>query len=73
MAIAILLVQVASTWAMVGVIWLVQLCQYPLFGAVGPASFPGFHAGHGRRISLVVVPSMLLELGSAATLFEGAV
>jgi hypothetical protein len=64
----LLLTQLASTWAMVGLIWLVQVVQYPLFGEAGRAAFPAYHAGHSSRITLVVAPLMLLELASAAAL-----
>ncbi len=63
-----LLVQFAATWGLVGLIWLVQCVQYPLFARVGRESFAGFHAEHCRRITWVVGPLMLLELGSAVWL-----
>jgi hypothetical protein len=56
-----LAIHVASTWAMVGIIWFVQLVQYPLFAEAGAAEFRVFHAAHVRRITWVVAPLMLLE------------
>ena len=47
---------------MFGVIWFVQLVQYPGFAHVDAASFPAFHAHHTRQITLVVGPLMLVEL-----------
>ncbi len=61
----ILLVQLAVTWAMTGVIWFVQLVQYPSFARVDPASFPAFHAYHSAAISIIVAPLMIIEAVSA--------
>lgn len=52
----------ASTLALVGLIWLVQLVQYPLFARVGREAFTGYHAAHSRQITWVVAPLMLCEL-----------
>ena len=40
------LAQAASTFAMTGIIWLVQLVQYPGFRRVGAAEFGEFHRHH---------------------------
>ena len=53
--------QAAASLAMLGVIWMVQLVQYPGFLDVGPADFPAFHAAHSQRITLIVGPLMALE------------
>lgn len=58
---AVLLAHAAATWAMVGVIWMVQLVQYPGFRLVGTDAFRAFHAHHSSRISLIVGPLMLVE------------
>ncbi len=60
-----LLVQVAATLAMVGLIWFVQIVHYPLFARVGPADFSRYEMDHQRLTSRVVVPLMLTELASA--------
>ena len=57
----IVLIQFAATWAMVGLIWLVQVVHYPLFRLVGSGDFKGFHHNHTRLISWVVGPPMLAE------------
>lgn len=64
----VLLVNLAATWFLVGLIWLVQVVQYPLFAAVGREGWPAYHAGHSRLISLIVAPAMGVELLSAVTL-----
>ena len=63
-----LVIQLASTWGLVGLIWLVQCVQYPLLARVGRGEFAAFHAEHCRRITWVVGPLMLVELGSAVWL-----
>ena len=65
---AALVLHCAATWALAGLIWTVQLVSYPLFGHVGREAFPGYHAAHMRRITLVVAPLMLAELATAAWL-----
>lgn len=62
----LLLVHAASTWAMVGLIWFVQLAHYPLFAAVGRAEFPRYQVWNVRATSLVVGP--LLAAEGASTL-----
>lgn len=53
---------------MAGVIWSVQLVQYPLFARVGRDAWPLYHDLHRERITFVVAVPMLVELGSAAWL-----
>lgn len=53
---------------MTGVIWLVQVTQYPLFAEVGRDAFRSYHAGHTGRITYVVLPLMSVELVTAAFL-----
>lgn len=54
--------QAASTWAMVGLIWFVQVVHYPLFSRVGEESFPAFSNDHSRLTTFVVLPLMSVEL-----------
>ncbi|MBX3434135.1 MAG: hypothetical protein KF847_12500 [Pirellulales bacterium] len=65
---AVLLIHAASTWAMAGLIWFVQLVHYPLFARVGAAGFVEYERLHCRRTTWVVAPLMLAELASAAWL-----
>jgi hypothetical protein len=65
-------VNLAVTGALVGLIWLVQVVQYPGFAGVGPAEFVRFHAEHSARITVVVGPLMLAEVLSAAWLIADA-
>jgi hypothetical protein len=62
----------ASVAFMTGLIWLIQLVQYPLMDRVAPADFPAYHAAHSTRITFIVGPAMILELATAAGLVMAA-
>ncbi len=64
----ILLLQVASTWFMTGLIWFVQVVHYPLYNRVGTQAFSRYEIDHTHLTTLVVGPAMLVELLSAAWL-----
>ena len=68
MMLVLLLVHVAATLFMVGLIWFVQVVHYPLFAAVGPTHFEAYERHHQRLTTWVVGPVMLVELGTAAGL-----
>ena len=38
----LLLANLAATWTMVGMIWIVQIVHYPLFNRVGLEGFPRY-------------------------------
>ena len=67
----ILLLHVAATLAMFGVIWFVQVVHYPLMADVGAAGFQNYEATHMRLTSLVVAPLMLTEFVTALLLVAG--
>jgi len=56
---AFLLVETTATIFMAGVLWTMQLLNYPLLALVGAEAFPGYEAAHNRRFALVVVPGVL--------------
>ncbi len=58
-------VHAVATIAMAGLVWFVQIVHYPLFERVSDGDFPAYHEGHTTRTGRVVVPLMLVELGSA--------
>lgn len=63
----------AATWALVGLVWTIQIVHYPLFAQVGRESFPVYHRHHTRQITWVVAPLMFAELLTAAWLvFAGS-
>jgi hypothetical protein len=67
-ATTLLLLHAAATLFMTGLIWFVQMVQYPLFARVESADFRRYAIEHQRRTTWVVVPAMLLELGTAIAL-----
>ncbi len=58
---ALPLVQLASTWYMVGLIWFVQVVHYPLFASVGDQASVAYQREHMRRTTWVTLPPMLVE------------
>ncbi len=62
MPMTVLLIHVAATWFLVGLIWLIQTVHYPLFAAVGTDGFAAYAERHRRRILPVVAVPMLVEL-----------
>lgn len=65
---SLLVVHLAITWALVGLIWIIQVVHYPLLKNVGREEFVTYHARHMWLISWVVGPLMLAEFGSAGLL-----
>ena len=53
----------AISWAMFGLIWVIQLVHYPGFRYIDPQQFLQFHQFHTSQITLIVMPLMLAELG----------
>ena len=68
----IFVLHVLSTLLMVGVIWMVQLVHYPLFAHVGAEQFPQYEGLHRTWISMLVMPLMLIEIGTGALLLLSA-
>lgn len=58
----------AATWYMVGLIWMVQVVHYYLFDKVGIAEFASYESDHNRLITPIVAVPMLIELVTAAGL-----
>jgi hypothetical protein len=67
--IPLLVLHVAITWALLGLIWTIQVLHYPLFEKVGRDEFTAYHEQHMARITWVVGPLMLAEVASAGWLF----
>lgn len=51
-----------------GVIWVIQVCHYPLFYLIGTTNFVRYEKAHRERISYVVVPLMIAELATSLVL-----
>ena len=58
----LLLTHAVVTLFMAGVIWMVQVVHYPLFAYADRATYAAFADAHGRLITLIVGPAMLIEL-----------
>jgi hypothetical protein len=63
-----LLLNTAATGMLIGLGFTIQLVHYPLFARVGREAWPAYAAAHGRRITLLVGPWMLLEALTGAWL-----
>lgn len=57
----LLTIHLASTAAMAGLIWFVQINHYPLFDRIEPGCFPDYEHDHQRLTSWVVGPFMAVE------------
>lgn len=68
LASGIFIVNCAATFALTGIIWLVQLVHYPSFRFTDPEKFSAAHDLHTRSIAPVVAPLMIAELLTAAAL-----
>ncbi|WP_161882088.1 hypothetical protein [Deinococcus alpinitundrae] len=64
----LLILHAAVTWALIGLILIIQWVHYPLFARVGPLNWPAYEHEHQTRITFLVGPLMLAELFSAAWL-----
>jgi hypothetical protein len=63
-----LLIHLAATWMLVGLIWSMQIVTYPQFLRVREAEFVDFHFGHCGRVGLLVTPLLAVEAITAAGL-----
>lgn len=54
---------------MTGLIWLVQVVHYPYFRFIGPDLFKDAQEFHMKSITFIVLPIMILELGTGVWLF----
>ena len=65
----VLVLHVATTMFLVGLIWMVQIVHYPLFVEVGSNSFLAYHQRHIQLTTWVVAPLMVLELATGLMLW----
>jgi len=63
-------IHLATTWALVGLIWVVQILVYPQFQRVAAAQFKEYHFAHCFRIGLIVAPLLFVEAATAAWLLH---
>jgi hypothetical protein len=70
--IAALLIQSFATFAMTGLIWLIQGVHYPLLAKIGVGEFTEYVHLHAKDITYIVGPLMLVEVATAlACLYWG--
>jgi hypothetical protein len=58
----VLVLHFMLTVFMTGLIWTIQLVHYPTFHYINLGTYTTFHEFHMKRISIIVVPVMTLEL-----------
>ena len=58
-----------STAIMVGVIWVIQLIHYPSFHFIKKSNYSKFQQFHMNRISIIVIPTMIIEIISGLLIF----
>jgi len=64
----LLILQIFSTLFLTGVIWVVQLVQYPFFAYVSAQKFTKYHDEYRFWITPIVAPAMIVELLTAILL-----
>jgi hypothetical protein len=64
----LLLMHAAATLSLFGLIWTIQLVHYPMFAGMARDQFVDWHESHAARISLIVVPLMVIEAVTAVLL-----
>ncbi len=62
---SVFLINIFSSFFLCGVIWTIQIVHYPFFHRVSREQFSSHMSTHKVQISLIVIPVMLLELGSS--------
>ena len=66
------LINLAATWYLVGLIWMVQVVHYNLFDRVGESGFIQYETDHANLITPIVAPPMLIEMATAGLLLVSA-
>ena len=64
----VFILHLISTFFMVGVIWVVQIVHYPSFYFIDKQKYQVFQEFHMHKISMIVVPMMVLEIFSGLIL-----
>lgn len=63
------LLQLALSWSLCVLIWLIQLVHYPTFKYIDKKQFKIFHQHHTQSIGFIIIPLMLVELVLSGYLF----
>jgi len=65
----LIVLHLAATFGMTGLIWFVQIVHYPMMGKYREEDFAAIEKEHCDRTGFVVAPLMLGEVATAAALF----
>ena len=68
---AALAVQAGASCFMAGLIWTMQILNYPLLALVDPRDVPRYEQAHNRRFIWLVGPGVIVALASTAVLLAG--
>ncbi|MDQ2815000.1 MAG: hypothetical protein M3Z75_24890 [Actinomycetota bacterium] len=66
----LLLVQTAASWFMAGLIWTMQILNYPLLAFMDASDVPRYEQAHNRRFSWLVGPGVAVALASTVALIS---
>jgi hypothetical protein len=67
-ALVAMLAQTGASWFMTGVIWTMQVLNYPLLALVAPGDVPSYEQAHNRRFARVVGPGVVVTVVSGIVL-----
>src|SRR6516165_8758608 len=65
---AVLLIQTAASWFMAGLIWTMQVLNYPLLALIDAGGVPRYEQAHNRRFIWLVGPGVAGALASAVVM-----
>lgn len=65
-AVILLLIQTGASCFMAGLIWTMQILNYPLLARIDPAGVPRYEQAHNRRFIGLVGPGIAVALASTA-------
>ncbi len=63
-----ILLNLCVSWALLSLIWVIQLNHYPSFYFIDPNAFEAFQKHHTQSITYIVMPLMLAELALSVRL-----
>jgi hypothetical protein len=64
----VLLIQTAVSWFMGGLIWTMQVLNYPLLALIDAGGVPRYEQAHNRRFIWLVGPGVAVALASAVVM-----
>jgi hypothetical protein len=67
-AVALLLIQAGASCFMAGLIWTMQILNYPLLALIDRTDVPRYEQAHNRRFAWLVGPGIAVALASAVVM-----